>query len=260
MDYETLTLTLDGSIATICLNRPERLNCLSPALAQELRAAIEAVNHGPSRVLIVTGNGRGFCAGADLGDVVPGAAAPDLGDIVLNRYQPIILGLQTLSMPVIAAVNGTAAGAGVSLALACDLVVARRSAKFIHSFTRIGLAPDAGASWFSPRLVGQARALGMALLAEPISAEQAERWGLIWKCVDDDAFDTEVRSLSQQLADAPTRALVATRRAIRRAADHTLVQQIGVEAALQRELGRSHDFVEGVSAFLQKRAPAFTGQ
>lgn len=263
MDYQYLNLVADQQIARITLNRPTRMNCLSIELKEELCAAIASVADSDARVLILTGNGRGFCAGADLASVTTPDMQddpPDLQMIILKYYQPLVLGLRALPIPVIAAVNGVAAGAGASLALACDIVLATRSASFLQAFTRIGLAPDAGSTWFLPRLVGNARALGLAMLAEPVSAQQAADWGMIWKCVDDDQFAGEVDALAKRLACAPTRALAATKHAIWASAEHSLGQQIAVEAALQGALGRTADFAEGVAAFLQKRPAVFTGK
>jgi 2-(1,2-epoxy-1,2-dihydrophenyl)acetyl-CoA isomerase len=213
-------------------------------------------------VLVLTGAGRGFCAGQDLGErqVATDGARADLGESIERNYKPLVLALQGLPMPTIAAVNGVAAGAGASIALACDLVVAARSASFIQAFCRLGLVPDSGATWFLPRLVGRARALGLALLGERLSAAEAADWGLIWRCVDDAGFPAAVDRLAAELAVAPTLGLVRTRAAIAASAGSTLAAQLDLERDLQRELGRTLDYAEGVAAFAEKRAPRFSGR
>lgn len=262
MTYETILLSVEAGVGRITLNRPDRLNSFTTAMHAELRDALARLVPEGARVLVLTGAGRGFCAGQDLGDraVAPGAAGIDLGESIEKNYKPLILGLRHLPMPVIAAVNGVAAGAGASVALACDLVIAARSASFIQAFCKLGLVPDSGATWALPRLAGTARALGLTLLGDKLPAEQAAAWGLIWRCVDDAELGATVDALARQLAVAPTRGLAATKQAIYAAWNTTLEQSLDIERDAQRELGRSEDYTEGVAAFAEKRAPAFKGR
>jgi 2-(1,2-epoxy-1,2-dihydrophenyl)acetyl-CoA isomerase len=263
MAYQTILFEVSDGIARLTLNRPERLNSFNTVMHSEVRDALAAVRQDASaRVLILTGAGRGFCAGQDLGDRVVAAdgAPPDLGQSIENYYKPLILGLRELPLPVIAAVNGVAAGAGANIALACDLVIAARSANFIQSFSRIGLVPDSGGTWFLPRLVGHARAMGLALLGDKLPAEQAVQWGLIWRCVDDGQLPDEVDAIARHLAAAPTRGLARTKQAMLSSWGHGLAQQLDVERDYQQELGRSADYAEGVAAFMGKRSPRFTGR
>ena len=263
MSYATILFELRAGVARLTLNRPERLNSFNIEMHAEVRAVLDEVKEdGSCRVLVLTGAGRGFCAGQDLGDraVAPGAAATDLGDSIERRYKPLVLGLRNLPMPVIAAVNGVAAGAGANLALACDMVIAARSASFIQSFSKLGLVPDSGGTWFLPRLVGPARAIGAAFLGDKLPAEQAADWGLIWRCVADEQFPAAVEELAQRLAVAPTRALARIKEAIYTSGERSLAQQLDVERDYQRELGHSLDYAEGVAAFLEKRAARFTGR
>jgi 2-(1,2-epoxy-1,2-dihydrophenyl)acetyl-CoA isomerase len=263
VSYATILFELRAGVARLTLNRPERLNSFNIEMHAEVRAVLDEVKEdGSCRVLVLTGAGRGFCAGQDLGDraVAPGAAATDLGDSIERRYKPLVLALRALPMPVIAAVNGVAAGAGANLALACDMVIAARSASFIQSFSKLGLVPDSGGTWFLPRLVGPARAIGAAFLGDKLPAEQAADWGLIWRCVADEQFPAAVEELAQRLAVAPTRALARIKEAIYTSGERSLAQQLDVERDYQRELGHSLDYAEGVAAFLEKRAARFTGR
>ena len=262
MSYQTILYDVAGGIARVTLNRPDRLNSFNAAMHAELRDALGRVAGDGARVLVLTGAGRGFSAGQDLGDrqALPDGARADLGESIERNYKPLVLALGALPLPTIAAVNGVAAGAGASIALACDLVIAAKSASFIQAFSRLGLVPDSGATWFLPRLVGNARALGLAMLGERLPAEQAAAWGLIWRCVDDADFSAAVDRLAAELAAAPTRGLVRTRDALRAAATATLAEQLDRERDLQRELGYTDDYVEGVAAFSEKRAPRFTGR
>ncbi|MEO8177171.1 MAG: 2-(1,2-epoxy-1,2-dihydrophenyl)acetyl-CoA isomerase PaaG [Sphingomicrobium sp.] len=257
--YETLLFESDGAIARITLHRPDRLNSFTAQMHGELRDALAAV--GDARVIILTGAGRGFCAGQDLNDraVAPGEAV-DLGDTVEASWNPLIRALAALPQPVIARVNGVAAGAGANVALACDLVVAAKSAKFIQSFSALGLIPDSGGSWHLPRLVGQARALGLALTGEPLPAEKAAEWGLIWKCVDDDALDVEVDALAARLAALPPLGLAAIKHIIRTTGSRTLDQELDLQRDEMRRLGFTADYREGVAAFLEKRPAKFEGR
>ncbi|HEX6784985.1 MAG TPA: 2-(1,2-epoxy-1,2-dihydrophenyl)acetyl-CoA isomerase PaaG [Sphingomicrobium sp.] len=258
MPYETI-LFEPGPIARITLNRPDRLNSFTAAMHKELREALSEV--GDARVVVLTGAGRGFCAGQDLNDraVAPGEAV-DLGETVTNCWNPLIRTLTSLPQPVIARVNGVAAGAGANVALACDMVVAAKSAKFIQSFSAIGLIPDSGGSWALPRLVGQARALGLALTGEPLPAEKAADWGLIWKSVDDDALDAEVDAVATKLASLPPLGLAAIKEMIRSSWQYSLDEELERQAGAMRRLGFTQDYREGVAAFLEKRSPTFTGR
>jgi 2-(1,2-epoxy-1,2-dihydrophenyl)acetyl-CoA isomerase len=262
MTYEQIRFETSDGIARITLNRPERLNSFTSQMHGELRDALAGVaSGGEARVLLLTGEGRGFCAGQDLSDraVAPDATPVDLGASIEENYRPLVLGLRNLALPVVCAVNGVAAGAGANIALACDIVIAARSASFIQAFCRIGLVPDSGGTFFLPRLVGTARAMGLAMLGDKLSAEQAAAWGLIWKCVDDAELATTTDALLAQLARAPTGGLAAIKRALYAAADNTLEQQLDLERDLQRTLGFGADYREGVAAFLEKRPPRFTG-
>ena len=259
MPYETIDFSHGDGIARITLSRPDRLNSFTKQMHGELRDALASL--GDARVVILTGAGRGFCAGQDLNDraVAPGEAV-DLGATVEASWNPLIRTLATLPQPVIARVNGVAAGAGANIALACDLVVAAKSAKFIQSFAALGLIPDSGGSWHLPRLVGQARALGLALTGEPLLAERAAEWGLIWKCVEDDALDTEVDALAARLVSLPPLGLAAIKSIIRTTGSRTLDEELDLQRDEMRRLGFTADYREGVAAFLEKRAPHFVGK
>jgi 2-(1,2-epoxy-1,2-dihydrophenyl)acetyl-CoA isomerase len=251
-----------GSVRTLALNRPQALNSFTAAMHGELRAALDAAAEDREvRCVVVTGTGRGFCAGQDLADpaVAPNldGAAVDVGSAIERFYKPLALRIRAMPVPVVAAVNGVAAGAGANFALLCDVVVAARSASFIQAFAKIGLIPDCGGTWLLPRLVGRARGLALAMLADKLSAADAERFGLIWKCVDDAAFPAEVEAIATRLATMPTRALVATRQALDAAQQLDLAAALGAEADVQRTLGAAPDFAEGVAAFMAKRAPVF---
>jgi len=259
MAYETIDFKADGPIARITLNRPDRLNSFTAAMHAELRDAL--ANLGEARVVVLTGAGRGFCAGQDLNDraVTPGEAV-DLGETVQACWNPLIRTLTSMPQPVIARVNGVAAGAGANIALACDIVIAAKSAKFIQSFSAIGLIPDSGGTWALPRLVGQARALGLALTGEPLPAEKAAEWGLIWKAVEDDALDAEVDAIADKLASLPPLGLAAIKEMIRSSWQHSLDEELERQAGAMPRLGLTEDYHEGVAAFLEKRAPTFTGR
>lgn len=263
MAYETILFAIDAGVARLTLNRPDRLNSFTVAMHGEVAAALTIVEHDAGvRALLLTGAGRGFCAGQDLADraVAPGAAPVDLGTSVELYYAPLIRRLTGLAKPVVCAVNGVAAGAGANIALACDIVVAARSARFIQSFAQVGLIPDSGGTWILPRLVGQARALGLALTGEPLSAAQAQAWGLIWKCVDDDMLLADATALAGKLAAGPTRGLAATKRLIRASWLNALDDELTLERDAMRDLGASADYQEGVAAFMAKRPPVFTGR
>ncbi|MBI1238587.1 MAG: 2-(1,2-epoxy-1,2-dihydrophenyl)acetyl-CoA isomerase [Alphaproteobacteria bacterium] len=261
MEYETILFDLSGGIARLTLNRPDRLNSFTGHMHAEVRDALTRTASEGARTLILTGAGRGFCAGQDLSDsaVSPGGGDIDLGHAVETHYNPLIRQITGLNMPVICAVNGVAAGAGANIAFACDIVIAARGAKFIQSFAAIGLLPDSGGTWVLPRLAGQARALGLALTGEPLSAEQAESWGLIWKCVDDDALASTVDALAQRFAMGATLGYAATKHGIRGSMARTLDQELDHERDEMRRLGKTNDYSEGVQAFLEKRKPRFTG-
>ncbi|HSC09001.1 MAG TPA: 2-(1,2-epoxy-1,2-dihydrophenyl)acetyl-CoA isomerase PaaG [Steroidobacteraceae bacterium] len=261
MNYQHILFDMQGGIARLTLNRPDKLNSFNTDMHAEVRDSLSRVAKDGARVLVLTGAGRGFCAGQDLGDraVAPGGARVDLGESIDNNYRPLILGLRDLPMPVIAAVNGVAAGAGANIALACDLVIAAKSASFVQAFCRLGLVPDSGGTWLLPRLVGTPRAIGLALLGDKLSAEQAAQWGLIWRCVEDAELASTVDQLATRLAAAPTLGLARTKQAIHAAWSRTLEEQLTLERDFQRELGYSDDYVEGVAAFTQKRDPKFVG-
>jgi len=261
VDFACITLQLDGPVGVITLNRRDKLNSFTGAMHREVRAALDAIESHGVRAMILTGAGRGFCAGQDLADPDFDIAADfDAAEALEENYNPLVKRLKGLPFPVICAVNGVAAGAGANIALACDIVLAARSASFIQAFARIGLVPDAGGTWSLTQLVGEARAKGLAMLAEPLSAETAERWGLIWKVVDDQALMDEAQKLARHLATQPTRALALIKQAIHAAATNDLGAQLELEKALQHEAGKTADFREGVAAFLEKRKARFEGR
>jgi 2-(1,2-epoxy-1,2-dihydrophenyl)acetyl-CoA isomerase len=262
MSYESIQFQIENGIAVLTLNRPGRLNSFTQAMHGEVRDALDKLQADKSaRVLVLTGAGRGFCAGQDLNDraVEPGAPGVDLGESVEKFYAPLVTTLRTLPMPVICAVNGVAAGAGANLALACDIVLAAKSASFIEAFCKLGLIPDTGGTWVLPRLIGPARAMGLALLGDKLPAEKAEQWGLIWRAVADEDLMKEAMAMAEHFAKAPTKGLAFTKKAMLASWTNTLEEQLRMEAGMMRELGYSHDYREGVAAFIEKRQPNFNG-
>ncbi|SNR25624.1 2-(1,2-epoxy-1,2-dihydrophenyl)acetyl-CoA isomerase [Paracoccus sediminis] len=256
MTYETIQFARDGGVATLTLNRPQVMNALSSRMRAEICDAVSTLS-GDVRCLVITGAGRGFCSGQDLTDR---AAAADLEGTLRDEYEPMLRAIRACRAPVIAAVNGVAAGAGANLALAADVVIAAESATFIQAFARIGLVPDAGGTFIIPRAVGAARAMGMMLFAEPVTARQAADWGLIWDVLPDEAFTDGVAARARRLAEGPTAAYRAIREAVEASFGNSLDAQLALEARLQGQAGRSADFVEGVTAFLEKRPARFSGQ
>jgi 2-(1,2-epoxy-1,2-dihydrophenyl)acetyl-CoA isomerase len=263
MTHVTILLQIRNGIARLTLNRPERLNSFNTQMHEEVRDAFCQVEQDRNvRVLILTGSGRSFCAGQDLSDpeIVSTGDSVDLGLAIEQYYAPLVLRLRTLRVPVLCAVNGVAAGAGANLALACDIVIAKKSASFIQSFCKLGLIPDTGGTYVLPRLIGTARAMGLALLGDKLSAEQAADWGMIWRCIEDADFDSVIENTARQLAEAPTQGLARTKEAILSSGLRTLEQQLNHERCAMRDLGRTSDYKEGVAAFLEKRTPSFIGK
>jgi 2-(1,2-epoxy-1,2-dihydrophenyl)acetyl-CoA isomerase len=261
MAYSTIQLEQTGGAFRLTLDRPDRLNAFSAAMHGEISDGLNRVERSAdARVLLITGAGRAFCAGQDLGERDVESGPLDLGDSPERYYNPLVRRLAALPLPIVCAVNGVAAGAGVNVAIACDIVIAKKSAKFVQAFSSIGLVPDAGGTWNLPRLIGPARALAFTLLGETLSAERAEAIGLIWKAVDDESFETEVEALVSRLATAPTSGLAAAKQAIRSSLTATLDEALDRERDLQRACGLSADYTEGVRAFKAKRRPNFTGR
>ena len=259
----SVLVSVEAGVETITLNRPEKLNALNPEMHQRLRAALEhAANEPEIRALLLTGAGRGFCTGQDLSerDVSAGAAPIDLSVSLGSYYNPLVRRMRALPKPIVCAVNGVTAGAGANLALACDIVIAARSASFVQAFSKLGLVPDSGGTYFLPRLVGSARAIGLALLAEKLDAEQAAQWGLIWKAVDDEQLAGEAQALAARLASGPTRGYGLLKKALYASAASSLDAQLDLERDLQREAGFTDDYREGVSAFKETREPRFKGK
>ena len=258
---EPVLVSLEAGVLRITLNRPEKLNAFNPAVHKVLADAMTRAESEPAiRCLLVTGAGRGFCAGQDLGERDMKAASIDLGSGLETWYNPLVRRMRALPKPIVCAVNGVAAGAGANFALACDIVLAARSASFIQAFVKIGLVPDCGGSYFLPRLAGTQRAMALAMTGDRLAAEDAERWGLIWKCVDDADLKKETEKLSLQLASGPTRSLGLIKKAIYSSANNDLSAQLDMERDLQREIGKGEDYREGVAAFLEKRRPEFKGR
>jgi 2-(1,2-epoxy-1,2-dihydrophenyl)acetyl-CoA isomerase len=263
MAFTSIEFNVDSGVATLTLNRPDRLNSFNTEMHGEIRIAMKQVQEDAAiRCLLLTANGRGFCAGQDLSDRTVSAegGVPDLGESIEMNYNPLIKSIMSLPKPVICAVNGVAAGAGASLALACDIVLAARSASFIQAFCKIGLVPDSGGTWNLPRAVGLARAKGLAMLGDKLTAEQAETWALIWRCVDDEDLQIEARKLAAHFATQPTRGLGMIKKLLQESSGNTLPEQLELEKNTQRELGQSHDYQEGTAAFMEKRAPDFKGE
>ena len=262
MDESPILVDTRPNYRILTLNRPQRLNSFNEDMHHALKAALDAAEADSTcRALLITGAGRGFCAGQDLNDRIAKPGEKIVLGVALDQYyNPLIRKLRALPFPVVAAVNGIAAGAGASIALACDIVLAAKSANFVQAFSKIGLVPDSGGTWFLPRLVGPARARGLALLAEPLAAEKAESWGLIWKAVEDGELMNQAEKLCMQFAQAPTWGLSLIKRALDASETNDLATQLDLERDLQREAGMSPDYAEGVRAFMEKRPPAFTGR
>jgi 2-(1,2-epoxy-1,2-dihydrophenyl)acetyl-CoA isomerase len=263
MAYQNIEFSINQGVAVLKLNRPDSLNSFTSDMHAEVREALTlCANDKSIRAVLLTGNGRGFCAGQDLNDraVAPTGQPPDLGESIEKNYNPLIRLLTTMEKPVICAVNGVAAGAGANIALACDIVIAARSASFIESFCKLGLIPDSGGTWILPRLVGMARARGLAMLGPKIKAEQAEAWGMIWQCVDDEQLMPTALALAEQMAQQPTRGFAYSKQALAASAANTLEQQLELEKQLMRAAGQTHDYKEGVAAFLEKRQPVYRGE
>lgn len=258
MDYQTITVETTDGVAIISLNRPDKMNALNGQMRAELPHAIKAAEEN-ARVIVITGAGRAFCTGQDLGDTGD-ATNLDLERTLRDEYGPMLESIYNCKLPTIAAVNGPAAGAGASLALTADVVIATESAYFLQAFTRIGLLPDAGGTWFMPRQMGMAKAMGAALFADKISARQADDWGMIWEAVADEEFDAHWRKRAAHLANGPTQAYRAVKQAIRGSFESDLPDQLATEAHLQGQCGKSRDFQEGVVAFMEKRAAKFEGR
>lgn len=262
MDYQNIIVMEKNGVGYLTFNRPKQLNSFTEAMHKEVAATLKAWSKNADiRAVVISGEGRGFCAGQDLNDRVvdPNADAPDLGLSIEKYYNPMIKTITEMPKPVICAVNGVAAGAGANIALACDLVIAAKSASFIQAFCRLGLVPDSGGTWFLPRLVGRAQAMGLALLGDKLSAEQAQQFGMIWQVVEDDQLQAEAEKMAEHLAKQPTYGLSLIKKAINTAAHNTLDEQLLLERDLQRLAGRSEDYREGVQAFMQKRTPAYKG-
>lgn len=261
MSDAAILMRREGAVAYLTLNRPDRLNSFTLAMLGELSNALSDLDGDDDvRVVVLTGAGRGFCAGQDLGDHEAVDDSRAIRSVVERHYNPVVRQIRALRQPVIAAVNGVAAGAGCSLALSCDIAVAAASAKFVNAFVNIGLIPDSGGTYFLPRLVGQARALGLALLGEPIDGAKAAEWGLIWKAVPDADFAGEVDALARRLAEMPTAAIGLIKQAINLSGHHSLEQQLATEAELQAAAAETEDYQEGRAAFLAKRKPRFIGR
>ena len=257
-----ILVSRDAGVLSVTLNRPDKLNAFNPEMHKLLREALEEARDEPDvRAVLLTGSGRGFCAGQDLSERTRSAAAApiDLSVSLGSDYNPLVRRLRALPKPIVCAVNGVAAGAGANIALACDIVLAARSASFVQSFSKLGLVPDSGGTYFLPRLVGSARAMGLALLAERLSAEEAERWGLIWKAVDDERLVEEATGIARTLAAGPTKGYGLIKKALQASAGNSLDAQLDLERDLQREAGLSEDYREGVAAFMQKRKPGYKG-
>ena len=263
MSFDTILFDVTDGVAKLVLNRPDKLNSFTGQMHKEIRSCMKTIeNDNNIRCLLITGSGRGFCAGQDLNDrdVSAGSEAPDLGESLEKNYNPLLRRIKALEKPVICAVNGVAAGAGANIALACDIVLAARSASFIQSFSKIGLVPDSGGTWSLPRTVGHARAMALSLLAEKVPAEQAEEWGMIWKCIDDEELLPEAEKMAAFLATQPTKGLGYIKRAIHASSNNTFDQQLDLERDLQRIAGRTQDYRTGVNAFINKQKPEFVGK